>query len=70
MTAAADRTLLSDWKAGKFTTREQHLVAVVGTIDHPDELERFRTDLSASGGMTDELKTAIYRRQKQIGVKA
>lgn len=67
MTAAADRALLSDWNAGKFKTREEHLIAVVGTIDHPDELAAFTDALKRNGRMTDDIRIAALRRQKQIG---
>lgn len=67
MTAAADARLLSDWNAGKFPTREAHLIAVVGTIDTLPELTAFTDAIKAIGGMTDDIRIAALRRQQRIG---
>ncbi len=70
MTRAADRAMYDDYRAGKFKTHQQVLQAHIGTIDHADELEAFRLGCKSAGADTDEVKAAIYRRQKQIGAKA
>lgn len=67
MTLAADRALLADWTAGRIKTREEHLIRHVGTIDSEAELDGFADELTASGGMTDDIRIAAMRRQKQIG---
>lgn len=67
MTRAADRALLADWKAGKLRTREQHLIGHVGTIDRPDELARFASDLKAANAWTNDINVACLRREIQIG---
>ena len=66
MTAAADRALLADWKAGKLRTREAHLIGHVGTIDHPDELAGFIANVKAANSWTDDIRVACVRRQIQI----
>lgn len=67
MTAAADRALMDDWRAGLLDTREKHLLAHITTLDRHDELDAFRKALAAKGGVTDEIDAALRRRQNQIG---
>ena len=67
MTRAADRQLLADWKAGRFQTREAHLVAHVGTIDSAEEMSGFIDQARKAGAYTGDVQIAVLRRQKQIG---
>ena len=62
MTAAAEARLMAKIRAGETVTREDH----VATIDSLAELDAFKRGVAEAGRMTDELLTAIYRRQMQI----
>lgn len=63
MTRAAEALLMEKVRRGENVTPEDHLT----TIDHPDELAAFMEALKANGRLTDDIRIAGLRRQKQIG---
>ncbi len=63
VTRAAEQALLAKWRRGEIITPEDH----VTTIDNADELAAFTDALKRNGRMTDDIRIAALRRQKQIG---
>lgn len=63
MTRAAEARLMEKVRRGENVTLLDHLT----TIDHPDELAAFMEALKANGRLTDDIRIAGLRRQKQIG---
>lgn len=62
MTAAAERALMEKVRAGQIITPLDHIT----TIDTMPELTAFTDALKANGRMTDDIRIAALRRQKQI----
>lgn len=66
----AEAALLSDWRAGKITTRVEMLVRHIGTIDDADELSGFIAEAKARGVYDGEVREAATRRQIKLGEKS
>ena len=62
---AAEQAIIDKMRRGEPITPEDH----IATIDDAEELAAFMEAIKANGRMTDGIRVAGLRRQKQIGGK-